>query len=149
METATIFSVLLTFAYLNAYAAIIGVQQRIRGGMRLYANDAGFYIPRHWGVEGFYRGLYINLLFGASSTALTALIVPGEPFRSAKALALLVAIVNLALSFVVACTIPSEFRILVYEERRRLVRTAAGGIVVGAVYGATAILVGRYMGSLP
>ena len=117
--------------------------------MRLYANDAGFYIPRHWGVEGFYRGLYINLLFGASSTALTALIVPGEPFRSGRALALMAAILNLTLSFVVACTIPSEFRILFYEQWGRLLRTVAGGVVVGAVYVATAILVGRYMGSLP
>src|SRR5437899_2692876 len=109
--------------------------------MRLEANDAGFYIPRHWGVEGFFRGLYINAFFAASSTSILTLTLPGEPFRFGKELMLFAAVINLTLSFIVACIIPSEFGIIFLDVRWRFWRVVVIGVVGAAAYFATGVLI--------
>lgn len=145
MGTAVTFLILVGFSYGNAYVGLIGVRQRIRGGMRLRANDAGYYVPRHWGLEGFFRSLYINLAFTAATTALFTQVLPGESYPNGRILLLFRTFVNLMVAFAVALVVPSEFERVFHQERWRVRRVVIVGSLVLSVYSLTAVFVAAYL----
>src|SRR5262249_21598260 len=147
MVTGWTLFIVFAVAYGNALVALVGVPTRVREGMRLWADDEGYYRPRHLGYLGFYRGLFINLAFAGTSFALTTAVLPGEATLSREPI-LGIAAINFGWSFFVACVIPSDFQEVLSLFEGKFWRVLAVGVGSLVVYILTGFLIGQYAASL-
>ncbi len=147
MVTGWTLLIVFIAAYGNALVALIGVRTRVRQGMRLWANDKGYYRPRHLGYLGFYRGLFINLAFAGTSFALTAVVLPGQSdFNKERILG--IAAINFVWSLIVACLIPADFQELLHLFKGKFWRVLAVGVFALLIYVITGFSIGQYVASL-
>ncbi len=146
----TVWTLLIVFAvaYGNALVSLIGVRMRERQGMRLWANDEGYYLPRHLGHMGFYRGLYINLGFAGTSFALAAIFLPGDSSFFGREFIFVIALVNFIWGIIVGCVIPSDFdEVLVFFAGKSR-RVALIGLIAVALYVASEMVIAHFVGAL-
>jgi hypothetical protein len=140
--------IVFAVAFGNAWVALIGVRFRVREGMRLWANDAGYFLPVHFRFAGFYRGLLINLNFAGASFALADVCLPGEStFRGREAI-FGAALLNFLSSIVVACLVPSDFETVLVLGRGLFWRVVGVGLAVLAIYIVSGALIGSFASSL-
>src|SRR4051812_35210815 len=109
MVTGWTLFIVFVVAYGNALVGMIGVRTRMREGMRLWANDRGYYVPRHLGHLGFWRGLLINLAFAGTSFSVGALVLKGDSSYCGRETIVAVGVANFIWSCLAACLIPSDF----------------------------------------
>lgn len=148
MVTGWTLLIVLVVAYGNALVAMVGVPTRVREGMRLWADDKGYYRPRHLGYLGFYRGLFINLAFAGTSFALAATVLPGDSLFCGREAILGIAAINFCWCFLVACIIPSDFQEVLSAFKGKFWRVLAVGICALLIYAITGLLIGQYAASL-
>ena len=148
MVTGWTILIVFAVAFGNAWVAMIGVRIRMREGMRLYANDQGYYLPPHFGHMGFYRGFYINLGFAGTSFALAAACLQGDSSFCGREPIIVIAVLNFLWSIVVACMIPSDFDEVLSLFRGKFWRVFWVGLVTGGCYFGSGIVIGNYVSSL-
>ena len=116
--------------------------------MRLWANDEGYYLPRHLGHLGFYRGLFINLGFAATSFALAAVFLPGESAFCGREAVFGIGLANFIWGIVIACVIPSDFDEVLVLFQGKFRRVALVGLATILVYLGSGIVIGQYVAML-
>jgi hypothetical protein len=101
--------IMLVVAYANAFVGVIGVRFKLSDEMRLYANDAGLYLPKHLIYPGFYRGLFINIGFAATSLCVATVCLPGNPTLLGREAIAVFGFLNLGGGFLTACLVSASF----------------------------------------
>lgn len=149
MVTASTLLIVLVVSYLNAIVGMVGVPLRVREGMRLWADDEGYYRPIHLGYQGFWRSFYINLGFAATSFAIAAVCARGDSQYSGREPIFVIGLVNFLAGYVVACLIPSDFRQVLTPFQGRFWRVALVGLACVSLYAASGIVIGLYVAALP
>jgi hypothetical protein len=145
MVTGWTLFIVLIVAYGNALVAMVGVRTRVREGMRLWANDQGYYQPRHFGYPGFYRGLFINTAFAGTSFALAAVCLPGDSTFCGREAILGGAAINFGWGFAVACVIPSSFDEVITILDGMFWRVFVAGILSLGLYVCSGLAIGQYV----
>jgi hypothetical protein len=141
--------IMLVVAFANAYVAIIGVRRRVREGMRLWADDEGYYIPGYLGHMGFYRGFFINIGFAGTSLGVAGISLPGDSSVLGREAIIVLSVVNFIYGAVVACIIPADFEQVLRPFQGRFWRVALSGIAGFVIYGLTGGLLCWYAANLP
>jgi len=148
MVTGWTLLIVFSVAYGNALVSMIGVRMREREGMRLWANDEGYYLPRHLGHMGFYRGWYINLGFAGTSFALAAIFLPGDSTFCGREAVFSIALLNFLWGIVVACVIPSDFHEVLVPVQGKARRVGLVGLLTFVVYFLSGWIISQYVLSL-
>lgn len=140
--------ILLIVAYLNGLASVVGVRFKLTKKKRLWQNDKGFYLPIHLALPGFYRGLFINVGFAATSLCVATLALPGDSAFSGEEPLVVLAFINLLGSFVTACCVSASLEEELECCKGKFWAVLWTGIAVGVVYFVTGVLLVMYVNAI-